>query len=75
MDPAARWLVTNRRNGDGRDAVPCQPPRQAAQGAGEQRDEVRSGFQPLYFLGGDGAQRGQKGGVSSSLGFWVFLAD
>ena len=32
MDPAARWLVTNRRNGDGRDAVPCQPPRQAAQG-------------------------------------------
>jgi hypothetical protein len=40
-----------------------------------QRDEVRSGFQPLYFLGGDGAQRGRKGGVSSSLGFWVFLAD
>ena len=35
MDPAARWLVTNRRNGDGRDAVPCQPPWQAAQGAGE----------------------------------------
>ena len=35
MDPDVRWLVTNRRNGDGRDTAPCQPPWQAAQGAGE----------------------------------------
>ena len=50
MDPAARWLVTNRRNGDGKDAVPCQPPRQAAQGAGERPIGTYNRFtEPDFF--------------------------